>query len=165
MNILFSEAVSCTSCKQILSKSEFHKHPKIEHQPECKTCRNQKGKSYYLKNKQRCIDKGYKRVKERTVLIYSLLKKTPCTDCGEKNPLLLEYDHLGDKIASIAEMRSHNIGKILKEIAKCEVRCSNCHKRKTSERGNWIRYQLYKEDQLIDPTYYFQSSDWILNIG
>lgn len=27
--------------------------------------------------------------------------------------------------------------KVLEEIAKCEIRCANCHRIATAERGNW----------------------------
>jgi hypothetical protein len=33
----------------------------------------------------------------------------------------------------------YGIDVIKKEIAKCEVRCSNCHKRKTAREQGWFR--------------------------
>jgi hypothetical protein len=63
----------------------------------------------------------------------------PCVDCGEADIRVLDFDHLNaaDKRADIARMVNAG-GKwsdIELEIAKCEVRCANCHRRVTSDRG------------------------------
>jgi transcription elongation factor Elf1 len=62
-----------------------------------------------------------------------------CADCGESDSVILEFDHVkGEKRANIADMvhRPLCIDSIKKEIRKCEVRCANCHRRKTHERRN-----------------------------
>jgi hypothetical protein len=61
------------------------------------------------------------------------LETHPCVDCGESDPVVLEFDHVrGVKENNVTTMcRSFGNAKILKEIAKCEVRCANCHRRKT----------------------------------
>jgi hypothetical protein len=33
----------------------------------------------------------------------------------------------------------YSIAKIKEEIEKCEVRCANCHRKVTAQRGNWYR--------------------------
>lgn len=63
--------------------------------------------------------------------------KDGCVDCGEKDVRVLELDHVrGQKIMGVSAMVSRNmsIERITAEIAKCEVRCANCHRRKTWER-------------------------------
>lgn len=61
------------------------------------------------------------------------LRENHCVDCGETNPVVLEFDHLRDKKFNIGAANS--LGKTLhavqEEVAKCEVRCANCHRRKT----------------------------------
>ena len=60
-----------------------------------------------------------------------------CIDCGIKNPVILEFDHVrGDKTNNIADMvnQSYGLTTIKEEIRKCEVRCANCHRIKTHER-------------------------------
>lgn len=64
--------------------------------------------------------------------IKNYLSKNPCIDCGEKDPLVLEFDHVrGRKKGGISDLKRYSSKILLKEIAKCEVRCANCHRRKT----------------------------------
>lgn len=60
-----------------------------------------------------------------------------CVDCGEKNPIVLEFDHVrGEKKCNVSDMGNHSycFKTIQKEIDKCEVRCANCHRIVTHER-------------------------------
>lgn len=65
----------------------------------------------------------------------------PCVDCGEKNPIVLEFDHKKDKVDCVGEIarRNGSLKAVKDEIAKCEVRCANCHRIKTAQsNGSWI---------------------------
>lgn len=60
-----------------------------------------------------------------------------CVDCGEGNPLVLDFDHvMGKKIMNISDMSRtcYSRETIMKEIDKCEVRCANCHRIVTAKR-------------------------------
>lgn len=61
-----------------------------------------------------------------------------CRDCGYRDhPEALDFDHRPDevKLFNIARSRnSHGLNAVLVEIAKCDVRCANCHRVKTAER-------------------------------
>jgi hypothetical protein len=60
-----------------------------------------------------------------------------CVDCGESNPIVLEFDHVDkNKTANIADMvhQSYSISSIKEEIRKCEVVCCNCHRIRTHKR-------------------------------
>lgn len=60
----------------------------------------------------------------------------PCVDCGEKDWFILEFDHPNDnKRANVSDMRGLSITTIKDEIAKCDVVCPNCHKRRTYSRN------------------------------
>ena len=59
-----------------------------------------------------------------------------CTDCGVKNPIVLDFDHLKDKRYNVSRMIHDGFSwaAIKKEIAKCEVVCANCHRVRTYNR-------------------------------
>src|ERR1700675_1475161 len=60
--------------------------------------------------------------------LFNYLLEHPCVDCGEADPVVLEFDHIGnDKKWDVAGMYLFSIKRIQEEIAKCEVVCANCH--------------------------------------
>ena len=58
-------------------------------------------------------------------------KKLSCSECAENHPATLEFHHKSQKDRDIGVMVNDgcSINKILKEIQKCKVLCSNCHKK------------------------------------
>jgi hypothetical protein len=63
---------------------------------------------------------------------------TGCLDCGEPDPVVLDVDHRGPKRGRVAQMvrEGYSASVIAAELAGCEVRCGNCHRRRTAaERG------------------------------
>ena len=72
--------------------------------------------------------------------MWDYLKKHPCVDCGEKNPIVLEFDHLRDKLIEVSRLVQYtSINKVQSEIEKCEIRCANCHRRKTAIQFGWYK--------------------------
>ena len=69
--------------------------------------------------------------------ITAYLKDNPCVDCGEADPVILEFDHVRDKDFNISDAARKGVSmkKLKDEIAKCEVRCANCHRKKTYQRS------------------------------
>lgn len=62
-------------------------------------------------------------------------KSRPCKDCQRAFPTeCMDFDHLGDKFKGVAKMWNMSPVTIMKEIAKCEVVCSNCHRIRTARR-------------------------------
>ena len=57
------------------------------------------------------------------------------TNCGVKYPSwIMDFDHLHDKLFGLGSRRaatSNSVSKIISEINKCEVVCSNCHRHRT----------------------------------
>jgi len=72
------------------------------------------------------------RVREQ---LFAFLSTKECIDCGEKDPIVFEFDHVDpkNKFKSISKMLSGHYAwkSVLLEIDKCEIRCANCHRRKT----------------------------------
>lgn len=56
----------------------------------------------------------------------------PCADCGETDPVVLEFHHVAEKSENIADMvrRQFSIAKISAELEKCITLCANCHRRR-----------------------------------
>jgi hypothetical protein len=66
-------------------------------------------------------------------------KAVPCTDCGfSYPPYVMDFDHVrGTKLGTIASWYVSISGSVLRaEIAKCEVVCAKCHRRRTHRRRN-----------------------------
>jgi len=78
---------------------------------------------------------------ERRQFLYNYLSSHPCVGCGEDDPMVLEFDHIDPKekyMAISAMVRdNHSIKSIEAEIAKCQVLCANCHRRRTAEQFDW----------------------------
>jgi len=98
-------------------------------------------KRHYEANKQKIIDRSKKKNiesrKRNKDYIASVKKLASCVDCGESNPIILEFDHVrGKKKSNVSDMANqpYSIEAVQKEIDKCEVRCANCHRIVTYER-------------------------------
>lgn len=73
--------------------------------------------------------------------VLAYLKEHPCVDCGENDPIVLEFDHVRDKLLPVSVLVNNRVSwdMIMAEIEKCEVRCANCHRRKTTRELKWWR--------------------------
>lgn len=72
------------------------------------------------------------------------LMRHPCVDCGERDSVVLEFDHVPDrasKSAGVGELvrRRARWAELRDEIRKCDVVCANCHRRRTAKRSGWRR--------------------------
>ena len=90
------------------------------------------------------------RNKEVKEFLFKFLSLSKCVDCGEQRVLCLEFDHKNPQKKLFNLGKAHMIKKLslkelVREIAKCEVRCSNCHKIKTHKEQNTWRYQRHAE--------------------
>ena len=59
------------------------------------------------------------------------LKNHPCIDCGNSDIRVLEFDHVrGIKEGNICHSvkNAWSMERLKNEIAKCEIRCCNCHR-------------------------------------
>lgn len=100
------------------------------------------------KNRQK-IKNDKRRNKNRNYVL-EYLSEHPCVDCGETDPVVLEFDHIRDKDKKISDLINYSHNRLKEEILKCEVRCSNCHKRKTSKEQNWYKERHEKNNEKVD---------------
>ena len=72
------------------------------------------------------------------------MKSKPCMDCGNTfPPVCMDFDHVrGGKVMSITRMvhGASSRDRILEEIAKCDLVCSNCHRIRTWLTGREMRW-------------------------
>lgn len=86
---------------------------------------------------ERVKESGRRRLKERQEAMRALKESSPCTDCGEFYPFcVMEFDHVeGVKVSKLATWAVNNgRQRVLEEIEKCELVCSNCHMERTYSR-------------------------------
>ncbi len=78
---------------------------------------------------------GHGRSRNRR-FVYELLKSSSCFDCGLDDLLVLEFDHMCEKEASISGLVAggYSLERLRAEVAKCAIRCANCHRRQTLHR-------------------------------
>jgi len=103
--------------------------------------------TYYAKNRERVgalNAANRRRVRQECQdLVWEYLETHPCVDCGESDPVVLEFDHREgvDKSFNIGAKLSGQVyaGDIAREIRKCDVRCANCHRQRTARAGKHWR--------------------------
>lgn len=69
--------------------------------------------------------------------VFDYLQRHPCVDCGEPDPDVLEFDHVRGKNRPVSRMTAAPLGLLIREIELCEVRCVNCHMRRTANQFGW----------------------------
>lgn len=144
------EKKKCTKCSQekILDEYAYKNKSKEIKKHQCKECDKKERKKFYSNNKEKIIKNlllvNKKKQQRNGIFVWNYLMEHPCIDCGEKNPIVLEFDHRDDsnKIKDISVMSNsgYSIDTIKNEIEKCDIRCSNCHKIRTSKQQNWYSY-------------------------
>lgn len=86
-------------------------------------------KTHYKKNKEQYYKRNEEK-KFRLKLIISKVKSSGCKYCGELESCCLDFHHLRDKKFNISQMsKKGSLEKLLEEISKCEIVCSNCHRK------------------------------------
>jgi hypothetical protein len=77
----------------------------------------------------------YAAQKRHRIKKYEFLLTQQCIECGEKDPVVLEFNHRNQKtkLKEISNMLSGHYSweTIYKEVKKCDIRCANGHRRKT----------------------------------
>ena len=138
---------ACTKCGEVKPLDQFppvrRGEPKL--QSWCRDCFAQANARNYRKNHEREKARLVRQVAEKRAGIQQQLTEYlsahPCVDCGETDIVVLEFDHVGEKLANISTLANggRSWARILSEIEKCEVRCANCHRLKTLERSSLRR--------------------------
>ena len=127
----------CTKCKTEKPISEYY--PKIKSraglQSACKSCLIELNKKRYKENKYvRTMAKlTAKESRDRLLIITNSIKlKYKCCFCNETEVCCLDFHHKNekDKDTEVAYLRlAKSKTRLITEINKCIVVCSNCHRK------------------------------------
>ena len=99
----------------------------------------QRGRFYYHLNHERQLKLAISRRNKYKSLMrcyINKIKDVPCMDCGKKYPpYVMDFDHRNKVNKEFTVGRMINGGwskeKVDKEISKCDIVCSNCHRIRT----------------------------------
>src|SRR5881397_3911955 len=112
----------------------------------CRECLRLYGRQRYRLSRSRDAIGALSRTRnDRIALRKELdhyLRAHQCVDCGETDALVLEFDHRDgtDKRETVAWFtgKGDRVA-VFAEIDKCDVRCANCHHRRTARQFGWTK--------------------------
>ncbi len=88
--------------------------------------------------------------RRNAALVLEHLRSAACVDCGSRDPLVVQFDHRPDagKVKDIASYVSSGsrTSLLVQEMSKCDVRCANCHRRRTAVARAWFRARVRTRD-------------------
>lgn len=121
----------CGRCGRDLPSVAFSRH-RQRRQWWCRAC----FRDYQAARSHRARELALARRERGRRLIAAHLEANPCVDCGERDIVVLEFDHLRDKAGHIGDLayRGAAVDRLQAEIDKCEVVCCACHRRRTVAR-------------------------------
>lgn len=143
-----SGRLRCSTCKADKSFEEFAFQDITlgTRQSNCRRCHAAYRHTHYLAHKgdyiRRAVAQVSRRRDENRRQIYAYLLTHPCVDCRVADPLVLEFDHRDPsaKLKPVALMAVRmRWARVLIEIEKCDVRCVNCHRRRTAKQFHWSK--------------------------
>ncbi len=124
----------CTKCrlkKNLLDFPFKHKARNIRNSV-CKVCQREYKNDYYRKNSIREMKRNMRRKNSIRQWINDYKKSSKCSKCGNDHPAVLDFHHINPKHKEIDVIKASDYGwgikRILKEIKKCLILCSNCHR-------------------------------------
>lgn len=133
----------CGSFKP-LEAFAFHNKAKGTLQARCRACHAKYRREHYVRNRETYIAQEVARIDQYRIenrpRIREYLRAHPCVDCGEIDIVVLDFDHRDPaaKEYSVTVLAAHKSWvRVLAEIEKCDVRCSNCHRRRTALQFDW----------------------------
>ena len=77
---------------------------------------------------------AHRPLRERNYRFLREALSSGCVDCGESDLVVLDFDHRGEKRANVTVLarNEYSLASLQCEIDRCEVRCGNCHRRRTA---------------------------------
>jgi hypothetical protein len=122
---------TCFRCKVSKPLDQFNRSAKNRdgRHSYCRDCQKAHYRGNYERHYRNVRRVALARLARHRRIIYDALRGG-CIDCGFTDIRALQFDHVrGEKLGSISQMvRQGTSDALLRaEIAKCDVRCANCH--------------------------------------
>jgi hypothetical protein len=111
----------------------------------CRSCVAAASREHYRRNRESYLERNRKPQRSagpKRSFRLEYLSTHPCVDCGETDPVLLDFDHRDGeiKVDDVARLiRDRRWEAAAEEIAKCDVHCVRRHRRKTARQFGWSR--------------------------
>jgi hypothetical protein len=122
----------CRGCQKVKPLSDFNKNKTCSkgRTRTCKECASSKRSSWYNANRRRRQEAANKRNQERKRLVVEHFGDK-CADCGVTYPqCVYEFHHLdpNEKDVNPSKALGWSEDRMWRELDKCIMLCSNCHK-------------------------------------
>lgn len=131
-------------------RSRVYSSGNIGYHSMCNDCDVDYKRQHYLNNKDKYLKKAKRNSKkykyENVRFVVEYLQNAGCFMCGISDPVVLEFHHrdASTKEHNLSNMYlSYSLEKVKKEIEKCDVICSNCHRRLHAEERGYLKMTLY----------------------
>jgi hypothetical protein len=140
----------CCTCGRSRPLEEFAVKNKQRgtRRTKCRSCQAAYAREHYRRNLPSYLQRAAaRRKRDRENCrqgMFDYLIDHPCVDCGEADPIVLEFDHRDASLKreSISRMVGNRTwATVEREIAQCDVRCANCHRRRTAQQFGWAKLQ------------------------
>ncbi len=111
----------------------------------CLDCRRAVVRAHYSANpgyyKAKARQRQKRVIAQARLWLMAYLATHPCVDCGVRDRRVLEFDHRDDAVkrAPVATLArsGYPLRAVQVEVAKCDVRCANCHRIRTHRQQGW----------------------------
>jgi hypothetical protein len=102
------ETKRCPKCERELPTEQFNKRSSGRCYAYCKACQSVYARNHYVKDaatyKRRSFESNRRyRIRNRDYIV-EYLRSHPCVDCGENDPVVLDFDHIGRKDFDVSDL-------------------------------------------------------------
>jgi hypothetical protein len=130
--------VVCANCHRRRTARQFGWHKLAQPQLPPLPSLPARGAADYERIKSR--RSGIARRHRNRLLVWEYLQLHACSSCGESDAVVLEFDHLSEKLRDVGWLSSvTGAATVRAEILKCRVLCANCHRRHTATQAGRSR--------------------------
>ena len=139
----------CSKCKTNKNLEDFNKSSRNSKLTEawCKDCKRKQNRESSHKYKESREKAKTKTLARNRQYVLDHLSINPCIDCGESDVEVLQFDHInmvGKTGKRVGDYITGSLEGLQQEIEKCEVRCANCHIKRTRKQTGWSRGLLVR---------------------